>query len=66
LALPGTERCERPNKAPLTASGVRPGRLAQGPEEKNGRAGRTAGLSVMEHSFPPDVEPHNTGLAATR
>src|SRR4051812_25318179 len=44
LALPGLERWERPTSAPLRASGVQPGRLAQGPDEKKGRAGRTAGL----------------------
>src|SRR5690242_1572665 len=44
LALPGLERCERPSSAPLRASGVQPGRLAQGPDEKKGRAGRTAGI----------------------
>src|SRR4029078_4276921 len=43
LALPGFERCERPSNAPLSASAVQPGRLAQGPDEKKGRAGRTDG-----------------------
>src|SRR5271168_776863 len=52
LALPGLERCERPTSAPDRASGVQPGRLAQGPDEKKGRAGRTAGLiPVIDHSF---------------
>src|SRR5579862_2094406 len=44
LILPGLERCDRPSSAPLKASGVQPGRLAQGPDEKKGRAGRTAGI----------------------
>src|SRR5579871_5681099 len=44
LALPGLERCDRPSNAPFSASGVQPGRLAQGPDEKKGRAGRTAGI----------------------
>src|SRR5215469_16007404 len=43
LAFPGFERCDRPTSAPFKASGVQPGRLAQGPDEKKGRAGRTAG-----------------------
>src|SRR5215472_19002253 len=52
LALPSLERCERPTTAPLRASGVQPGRLAQGPDEKKGRAGRTAGrIPVIDHSF---------------
>src|ERR1700743_3575130 len=58
LALPGLERCERPRRAPLSASGVQPGRLAQGPDEKKGRAGRTAGrLPVICHSFQNDRTP---------
>src|SRR6201986_5222882 len=55
LALPGLERCDRPSSAALSASGVRPGRLAQGPDEKKGRAGRTAGFKpVIAHSFQND------------
>src|SRR6266550_7326908 len=58
LALPGLERCDRPRQASLRASGVQPGRLAQGPDEKNGRAGRTAGrLPVMIHSFQNERAP---------
>src|ERR1700743_409596 len=58
LALPGFERCERPSNAPLNASGVQPGRLAQGPDEKKGRAGRTAGrLPVICHSFQNERTP---------
>ena len=38
-----------------SASGVQPGRLAQGPDEKKGRAGRTAGhVPVIIHSFQND------------
>src|SRR5579862_8409298 len=47
LILPGLERCDRPSSAPLKASGVQPGRLAQGPDEKKGRAGRTAGIVAV-------------------
>src|SRR5690606_40742505 len=42
-ALPGLERCERPTSALASASTVQPGRLAQGPDEKLGLAGFTAG-----------------------
>src|SRR5688500_6551711 len=41
--LPSFDRCERPSTSSLSLSGVQPGRLAHGPEEKYGRAGRTAG-----------------------
>src|SRR6202012_3400491 len=54
FALPGFERCERPNRAPLSASGVQPGRLAQGPDEKKGRAGRTAGILPVISTFLPE------------
>src|SRR5215217_8427997 len=42
-ALPGLLRCERPTSALASASTVQPGRLAQGPDEKLGFAGFTAG-----------------------
>src|ERR1700693_1443032 len=45
--MPFFERCERPSSAPLRRSVLQPGCLAQGPEEKNGRAGRTAGRSLL-------------------
>src|ERR1700730_12561385 len=44
-ALPGLERCDRPRIAVLRFSGAHPGRLAHGPEENSGRAGRMAGLA---------------------
>src|SRR5579885_3009213 len=43
-ALPCFERCERPRQASASASGVQPGRLAQGPEEKQGFRGRVEGF----------------------
>src|SRR5690606_34981010 len=46
-ALAGLARCERPTSAPDSASTVQPGRFAQGPEEKLGLAGRTAGLAAV-------------------
>src|ERR1700742_1458153 len=54
FALPGFERCERPRRAALRASGVQPGRLAQGPDEKKGRAGRTAGILPVISTFLPE------------
>src|SRR5580693_8726247 len=59
-ALPGLERWERPTSAFLRASGVQPGCLAHGPDEKKGRAGRTAGLVTSDmavHSFQNDSTP---------
>src|ERR1700760_3105900 len=42
-ALAGLARCERPTSAFASASSVQPGRFAQGPDEKFGLAGFTAG-----------------------
>src|SRR6218665_1902010 len=42
-ALPGLERRERRASSLASASTVQPGRLAQGPDEKLGLAGFTAG-----------------------
>src|SRR5688572_29006852 len=47
LALPAADRCDRPSTASERISGVHPGRLAQGPAEKYGRAGRNAGLFIV-------------------
>src|SRR5579862_3169889 len=44
LANPGFERCERPLSAPANTAADQPGRLAQGPEEKHGLAGRRVGF----------------------
>src|SRR5438477_6758480 len=45
-ATPGFERCERPSRAPESAAGDQPGRLAQGPDEKHGLAGRRVGFVI--------------------
>src|SRR5215467_4804242 len=45
--LPSFERCERPTAASERTSGVHPGRLAQGPDEKSGRAGREFGFITL-------------------
>src|SRR5437868_14787144 len=45
--LPNFERCERPTAASKRESGVHPGRLAQGPDEKSGRAGREFGFIYL-------------------
>src|ERR1700733_11469131 len=39
LLLPFLARCDRPRDASLSASKLQPGRLAQGPEEKQGFVG---------------------------
>jgi hypothetical protein len=47
FALPIFDRCERPRTASVRAERLQPGRLAQGPEEKCGTAGRTAGIAWL-------------------
>src|SRR6185503_6093114 len=42
--LPSLDRWDRPTAASIRTSGVHPGRLAQGPDEKSGRAGRMFGF----------------------
>src|SRR6266851_2844628 len=59
LALPASERCERPSAALARPSNVHPGRLAQGPEEKQGLFGRVAGLDVI-------IAAQKTGILARR
>src|SRR5262249_32503114 len=68
LALPGLERWERPTSAAFKASGVQPGRLAQGPDEKKGRAGRTAGCFTSVIEFIPSrmIAPRWGGVARRR
>src|SRR5205823_14918546 len=44
LAKPTPERCERPTSAASITAGDQPGRFAQGPEEKQGLAGRPVGF----------------------
>ena len=46
FALPIFDLWERPRAASLRISGVQPGRLAQGPDEKNGRNGRVCGRFI--------------------
>ena len=47
LRLAALARCERPRNASLRAWRVQPGRLAQGPDEKCGTAGRTPGIAFV-------------------
>src|SRR5690606_28574594 len=47
FALPILARCERPSGASASAASDHPGRLAQGPEEKLGLAGRVPGLEML-------------------
>src|SRR5215470_2505355 len=46
FALPIFARCERPRAASVRTWRLQPGRLAHGPDEKCGVAGRTPGLVV--------------------
>src|SRR3546814_7555705 len=48
--LPILARCERPSDSVASFSGAYPGGLAQGPEEKCGRAGLRAGTRSEEHT----------------
>ena len=41
-ALPSFERCERPSEPTGSFAADQPGGLAQGPDEKKGRAGRVS------------------------
>src|SRR3990167_851002 len=52
-ALPSLDRCERPRTAFWRFSGVHPGRLAHGPEENSGRAGRMAGFGGVVIAMSP-------------
>ncbi len=47
-ARPSGERCERPTSALDSAATLHPGRLAQGPDEKQGLSGRMAGRDEAE------------------
>src|SRR5205823_2036346 len=47
FALPIFDRCERPRTASVRAERLQPGRLAQGPEEECGTAGRAAGFAWL-------------------
>ena len=47
LALPILARCERPRAASVRAWRLQPGRLAQGPDEKCGFAGRMPGFALV-------------------
>src|SRR5262249_30481494 len=60
-AKPGAERCDRPTSAPDKACGDQPGRLAHGPDEKHGLAGRRVGF--MTPSLPHKIRPRATGVA---
>jgi hypothetical protein len=47
FALPALDRCERPRTASVRTWRLQPGRLAQGPDEKCGVAGRTPGFVAV-------------------
>src|SRR6266480_6859243 len=57
FALPIFDRWERPRTASLRFWRFQPGRLAQGPEEKCGTTGRTAGIAIDIRSTLPDSRP---------
>src|SRR4029079_14733839 len=54
FAWPSFERCERPRTASVRAWRLQPGRLAQGPDEKCGLAGRRPGFIFVMWSTLPD------------
>src|SRR5262245_61082141 len=56
FALPIFDRCERPRTGSVRVCRLQPGRLAQGPEEKCGTIGRTAGIA-MAMAILPDSRP---------
>ena len=47
FAFAGLERCDLPRTAPSRTEGTQPGRFIVGPDEKNGIAGRIAGLGCV-------------------
>src|SRR5581483_2305660 len=57
FALPILARWERPSAASVRVCRLQPGRLAQGPEEKCGIAGRTPGFDAVMWSILPDSCP---------
>src|SRR5262249_1380135 len=57
FALPILDRCERPRTASVRICRLQPGRLAHGPDEKCGIAGRTPGLVAVMLSILPDRRP---------
>ena len=59
--LPSLDRWDRPSGGILRASGVHPGRLAQGPDEKSGRAGRAFGFVIFTLSLTEEL--HSGGGA---
>src|SRR5262249_47581736 len=63
-ASPTPERCERPTSAVSSISADQPGRLAQGPEEKHGLAGRRVGF--IRYSFSQIIKMRPTGARTAR
>ena len=57
LVRPTAARCERPTAASFRAAKFHPGRLVQGPEEKQGFCGLTTGLVIysVRASIPPST-----------
>ena len=56
LALPGLERCERPNSAPSSASRFHPGRFLVGSDENRASAGRTPGGGMRVIDVLPSLQ----------
>src|SRR3990167_5160454 len=52
-ALPSFDLCDRPRTAFWRFWGFQPGRLAHGPEENSGRAGRIAGVARVVIAMSP-------------
>ena len=62
-ALPSAERCERPSERVSSSAADQPGGLAQGPEEKKGRAGKRGGTVNQIHSPHREHAPRWDGVA---
>src|SRR5881392_2438674 len=61
-ALPSLERCERPSTSVASFSADHPGGLAQGPDEKKGRAGWVTGFAARTGAPASAVSVNSTLL----
>ena len=62
-ALPSADRCDRPSTRVSMRAGFQPGGLAQGPDEKCGRAGNVDGFGRRKVAPAAVVSVNSTLLA---